>query len=262
MRQRTPVALLVALVAATSTFAAGPYKVYRVGSAEAALAAPAPLVTVVSAGTVSDPVLGDGNNYYYFVRDGSGASLDLGMGSDQVAGTVLITFTGTGNLHDDALGSAYDLFGPAGVLATMEAAAGSSPVADALHEALMNGVNALDDLIAGTPDRDDNALKTWLDFCLRALEDAKEDPSPFTLEQIEAIENQIVELARALVTYRVELAIGHCGPCATPGSPVCQATSRLAQGNALRLTSASPSDVVDAYGAAINFALQAMDSCF
>ena len=106
MRQRTPVALLVALAAATSTFAAGPYKVYRVGSAAAALSAPAPLMTVVSAGTVSDPSLGDGNTYYYFVRDGSGASLDLGMGGDRVAGTVLITFTGTGNLHDDALGSA------------------------------------------------------------------------------------------------------------------------------------------------------------
>src|SRR4029078_833368 len=124
------------LTAAAPTWAAGPYRVYRVGSPAAALSAPTPLVTVMGAGTVADPPLASGTDAYYFVRDASGASLDLSMGMDRLAGSVLITFQGTGTLRDDAVGSLTDLFGPAGVLATMAAQAPpGSPLANTLNQA-------------------------------------------------------------------------------------------------------------------------------
>ena len=62
---------------------------------------------------------------------------------------------------------------------------------------------------------------------------------------------------------RVELAIGQCGVCSGNGNTmVCQAVRRLNDGNTLRTAGADPFRVMDAYGAAINFALQAMDACF
>jgi hypothetical protein len=256
-------ALLITLAAAPA-WAAGPYQVYRVASPDAALSAPTPAFTVVSAGTVADPTLVSGTDAYYFVRDGSGASLDLTMGMDRLAGSVLITFQGTGTLRDDAIGSLMDLFGPAGVLVTMEGQApAGSPLADALAQALQDGLAALDDLATNTPDRDDNAVKTWLDFCLRALDEAAASPSPFTAQQIRDLQDRILEVARALVTYRLELAIGHCGVCnGDLGTPVCQAVRRLDDGNRLRTDGADPFRVMDAYGASINFSLQAMDACF
>jgi len=263
MNKRSGLALLLTLTAAAPTWAAGPYRVYRVGSPAAALSAPTPLVTVMGAGTVADPTLASGTDAYYFVRDASGASLDLSMGMDRLAGSVLITFQGTGTLRDDAVGSLTDLFGPAGVLATMAAQAPpGSPLANTLNQARQDGLAALDDLAANSGDRDDNAVKTWLDFCLRTLEDAAASPAPFTAQQIRDLEDQILEIARALVTYRLELAIGQCGVCSTPGSPVCLAVNRLDNGNALRVSGADPFRVMDAYGASINFSLQAMDSCF
>jgi len=263
MNKRSGLALLLTLTAAAPAGAAGPYQVYRVGAPSAALSAPAPLFTVLSAGTVADPSLTSGADAYYFVRDGSGASLDLTMGMDRVAGSVLVTFQGTGTLREDAIGSLTDLFGPAGILATMAAQApAGSPLSNALNDARQDGLSALDDLAAGTGDRDDNAVKTWLDFCLRALDTAAASPSPFTAQQIKDLQDRILEIARALVTYRLELAIHQCGVCSTPGSPVCQAVNRLDNGNALRVSGADPFRVMDAYGASINFSLQAMDSCF
>ncbi|HEX5044197.1 MAG TPA: hypothetical protein VFV75_14910 [Candidatus Polarisedimenticolaceae bacterium] len=262
MTRRTSMALLITLAAAPA-WAAGPYQVYRVASADAALSAPTPAFTVMSAGTVADPTLANGTNAFYFVRDGSGASLDLTMGMDRLAGTVLITFQGTGTLRDDAVGSLMDLFGPAGVLATMVGQAPpDSPLAAALELARQDGLAALDDLATNTPDRDDNAVKTWLDFCLRALENAAASPSPFTEQQILDLQDRILEIARALVTYRLELAIAQCGVCTVSGSPVCQAVKRLDDGNRLRTAGADPFRVMDAYGASINFSLQAMDACF
>lgn len=260
--QRTSIALLITLAAAPA-WAAGPYQVYRIASPDAALSAPTPAFTVLSAGTVADPTLADGTSAYYFVRDGSGASLDLAMGMDRQAGTVLITFQGTGTLREDAVGSLMDLFGPAGVLATMEGLApAGSPLADALEQARQDGLNALDDLAQGTGAFDDNAVKTWLDFCLRALDEAAASPSPFTAQQIRDLQDRILEVARALVTYRLELAIAQCGVCTVNGSPVCQAVKRLDDGNRLRTAGADPFRVMDAYGASINFSLQAMDACF
>src|SRR4029450_12605918 len=158
----------------------------------------------MSPGTVSDPTLNNGVDAYYFVRDGLGASLDLSMGLDRATGTVQITFQGTGTLRDDAIGSMYDLFGPAGVLATMAGQVPGTPLANTLESARQDGLAALDDVLADSGDRDDNAIKTWLDFCLRTLATAADSPSPYTSQQILDLQEQIVDIARAIVTYRLE----------------------------------------------------------
>src|SRR5678815_291473 len=205
----------------------------------------------------------DGIDAYYFVRDGSGASLDLSMGLDRAAGKVLVSFQGTGTLRDDAIGSLQDLFGPAGVLATMAGQVPGSPLAALLEQARQDGLNALDDLATNTPDRDDNAVKTWLDFCLRVLDDAAEDPAPYSAQQIRDIQELILEATRAIVTYRLELAIAQCGVCnGDLGTPVCQAVRKLDDATELRLQGGDIFRVMDAYGASINFSLQAMEACF
>lgn len=264
MSQRTTVALLMALAGIAPAAASGPYQVYRVGTLTSLAAPGAPLATVLSAGTVNDPTLADGESYFYFVRDAQGATLDLSATANRAGGAVQLTFDGTGTLREDALGALQDLFGPAGVLATMAAAAPGSDVADELNDANHDGMNALDDLAFGDPTFDDNALRTWLDFALRSLRDAKNDPAPFTAAEIAALEERILEAARALVTYRYELAIGHCGACdSQSGTPamVCEAQRRLDQGNALRASTGTPSQIVDAYGMCIHFSLEAMDDC-
>src|SRR5688572_8107200 len=121
MNKRSSIALLIALTAAAPAGAAGPYRVYRVATPESALSATTPLATLGFPGTVSDPTLNDGNTYYYFVRDAAGASIDLKVSLDQTLNVVRIRFSGNGTLREDAIGSAMDLFGPAGLLATMEA---------------------------------------------------------------------------------------------------------------------------------------------
>jgi hypothetical protein len=263
MRQRSAIALLMALAGMTPTLAAGPYQVFRV-TAPASLTPGSPMATVLSAGTVSDGTLEDGVSYFYFVRDAQGATLDVSASANRALGTVELTFDGTGTLREDALGTLQELFGPAGVLATLAAAAPGTDVADELLDANGDGMNALDDLAFSVPEFDDSALRTWLDFALRALARAKSDPAPYTASEIAALEERILEAARALVTYRFELAVGHCGACdSQSGSPamVCEAQRRLDQGNTLRATTGTPSQIVDAYGACIHFSVNAMSDC-
>ena len=261
-KRQAAIAIVAGLAAFGASQAAGPYRVYRVASPASAATAVPPMTTVMSGGTVSDPTLTDGFSYFYFVRDGAGATLELGANANRLAGSVQLTFDGTGTLREDAIGSAHDLFGPAGLLATMAAQAPGTPVGAALLDALQDGQEALEDLAVGSGDRDDNALQTWIDFVLRALDDARDNPAPFTVEQIAAIEEQVLELARALVTYRYELAVDHCGVC-DAGSPqnVCQAKSWLDLGNARRSGTGTPSQVVDSYAHCISMSLQAMESC-
>jgi hypothetical protein len=106
------------------------------------------------------------------------------------------------------------------------------PWADALNEARQDGLAALDDLAAGTSRPRRQRGEDLARLLPAALEDAAASPSPFTAQQIRDLEDQILEIARALVTYRLELAIGQCGVCSTPGSPVCLAVNRLDNGNA------------------------------
>ena len=262
---RRLLALTLTSLALGTSQAAGPLTVYR---ADAAADAPtAPVFAVVATSPVADPTLTDGVNRFYMVRNAAGASISLHADADRVAGTVVLSFDpdGGGTLRDLSIARLEALVMPGGTIDQL--LAGTSPDEPAVDDILFAREclqRALDDFLSGSA-RDDNAMKIWFDAALAALQDARLYLGSLSPYQIAQLEKEIVDIARLIASYHLELAVAACGACDdATGQPakVCGARDALADGDVVRNTYGSrPHEAVDLYAFSASWSLQAQDQC-
>lgn len=212
--------------------------------------------------------LGDGTYRVRVVSDVPGS----GMLAVAVEGIPLVTapaltYTAAdpnGSLRDLAILQLRDLTAPGGRFDALVGSAGArTPQAADAQQAWNGAAQAASDLANGDLLRDDNTLKTGLDAVLGQLAALANDPGTTNRADVIDLMNDLLDVARLVALYHLDLASQDCGAC-VGGSPfkVCNAAAFLNQADADR-TAVNPdwSSIVDEYARSVEWSLQSEHAC-
>jgi hypothetical protein len=202
------------------------------------------------------------------VSDVPGAGrLDVAVEGIILATTKDLTFTALdpgGSLRDLAILRLSDMTAVGNRFAGLVAAAGSGTAqAAALQQAWADTSGALGSLANGDFWSDDNALKTDLDRALLQLSPLLDAPGALDPAGVRDLMNDLLDVARLIALYHLELAETGCGVCVN-GAPlkVCDAAEALGAADAARSAYAPDwSGVVDGYARSVSWSIQARHGC-
>jgi hypothetical protein len=218
------------------------------------------------AGAIED--LGDGTYRARVVSNIPGAGLlEVTVEGIALAAAPTVTFTPldpNGSLRDLAILQLMDINAAGSRFAALAAAAGTgTDQAAAVQKAWADASDVLDSLANGDLSRDDNLLKSGLDGVLLQLAPLLDAPGALDPADVRDLMNDLLDVARLIAAYHLDLAEGVCGVC-SDGHPrkVCDAAEALATADAAR-SALSPdwSSIVDAYARSVTRSIQAEHGC-
>lgn len=221
-------------------------------------------------GRLDAPVedLGDGSYRARIVSDVPGRGMvDVAVEGVSLFATPTLDFTPLdpeGSLRDLAILRLRDMTAAGSRFADLLAAAGSgSAQAEGIQDAWTDASQALQTLANGDTSHDDNVLKSGLDEALKSLAPLLDRPGALDPADVQDLMNDLLDTARLVAAYHLDLAARGCGACAG-GSPrkVCEAGDALDAADALRESvRANWSDIVDGYARSVALSLQAEHGC-